>query len=332
MADAFWVGTYTADQGGSAEGILRVERARDGVLTFARTAATTASPSYLVADGAALYAVGEGDGTVAEFTIADGRLQFASRQPVAGPYPCHLSVAPGIIIAASYGDGTLTVLPIDQSPHSLGGRLGAATQAVRATGGGPRPQQESAHAHSTLVMGDVVLSADLGADRVLVHSLVDGELVRITEVVMPAGSGPRDLVLHPSGRVLVLAELSCEVYTLERSSLGWVIVASTTLAGAEPFDQAAAIAPTADARFAFVGLRGSDRISRVAIAADATPVGDGWVSSLGRHPRHLVVTDAELLVSNQHSNQIVRFGIDESGALTHLQSLDVPSPTFVLNA
>jgi 6-phosphogluconolactonase (cycloisomerase 2 family) len=287
------------------------------------------SPSYLARSADRLFAVGEADGTVSEFSVSGDDLHFLGTQPVAGTFPCSIGVLDdgAAIGVACYGDGVIDVHPVID-----GGMLAKTSQSLRGEGSSIRPQQEGPHAHDVLqVDATTVLTTDLGTDHVYIHTLADGTLTRTGSVAVPAGSGPRDLVLHPSGAVWVLAELSGELIVLEPSAEGYELAGSVPLPGAEEGDHASAVAPSADGRFVYVGLRGSNRISLLTSSTDGRrfePI--GYVDCGGAWPRHLVVDGEFLRVANQLSNSVATFLLGDDGIPQPHSSLSVPSPTYLL--
>jgi 6-phosphogluconolactonase len=325
-AERIWVGGYTEDLGGAAEGITLVRVSDDGSLEDHGLAIATDSPSYLTRAGEMLYAVGEGDPSVSAFKIVGDELHFHGTQDAAGPEPCAVTVLGDrrLLAVACYGDGT-----IDVHPLAADGAIGKTGQSLRGEGASSRINQFGPHAHAVLAVEDsTVLTTDLGTDHVYIHSF-DGELLtRTASVDFPTGTGPRDLRRHPSGTILVLGELSGELFVL---SPAFEIIASIALPGAEADDHAAAIGLTDDGRFAYVGLRGSDLVSVVEITDDGTGLeGIGSVPCGGAWPRHLVVDGALLRVANQLSNSVVTFTIGDDGIPARHSSLHVPSPTYLL--
>lgn len=322
-----WVGGYTDDMGGSALGIGRIRRGEDGRLDFAGLAAGIDSPSFLHRHGDVIYAVGEGNNTVSAFRVRDTELLFLGSQDTAGGSPCSLTIAGGFLVAACYADGVIDVHPL--APN---GSLLRTSQSLDDSGRGPHGAQERPHAHDAVQVDDrTVLTADLGTDRVHIHRLSADGLARVGAVQLPAGSGPRDLVVHPSGNVLLLAELSNEVFVLRGSGDGYEVAGSVALPGAERGDHAAGLALSSDGRFAFAGLRGSDLISVVSVGEDGVvlaPVtsvycGGGW-------PRHLAVDGDELYVANQLSNSVSTFTVGDDGVPAFRGSIHVPSPAYLL--
>lgn len=326
-----WVGSYTADTGGLSEGIGRIEREADGTLTWHGIVAATDSPSFLTLtlSGDTMYAVGEGAASVSAFRISGNELQFLGSQDAAGESPCSVAVLgdDALLAVACYRNGAVGVHRIQP-----GGSITRHIQTLFDSGSGPNEAQDGPHAHDVLrVDAATVLSTDLGTDRVHVHVLDEGGLTRTSSVQLPPGSGPRDLRRHPSGLVWVLTELSGEVFVLHRDGDGFAITSSIGLPGFEQGDHAAALVLGGDGRFAYAGIRGSNRISVLAVEAGGAlllPVtsvdcGGGW-------PRHLAVDGDLLYVANQLSSSVASFDLGADGVPAFRASIDVPSPSYLL--
>ncbi len=324
-----WVGGYTDDMTGTAQGIQLLGVAADGSLEDRGLAVAADSPSFLVASGDMVYAAGEASRIVSAYRVAGDELRFLGLQNTAGELPCALAVLGdrSALAVACYGDGT-----VDVHPLAPDGALHKTAQSLRGEGRSSRINQTGPHAHAALQVDETtVLTTDLGTEDVYVHSF-DGEiLTRTGTVKFPALTGPRDVLLHPSGRVWVLGELSHEVFVLERDGEGFTIGGSAALPGAEEGDHAAALALSSDGRFAYAGLRGSDRVAVLAVDDDGatlTPVGSVW--SGGGWPRHLVIDGDYLRVANQLTNSVVTFTLGDDGMPRQHSSLVVQSPTYLL--
>ena len=188
------------------------------------------SPAFLALDPTQrfLYAVNDKDtheglpmGTIEAYAIDahDGGLTLLNRQPLSlsGVRPRHLAVSPDgrNVVVAIDGGGAYNVLPIAED-----GRLGRVSGILKETGSGPNTEHQDA-AHPQMVMFDTtgqhVLSADMGSDRLNVFTLgVDGIVVRDSSTT-DAGSGPRQIAMHPEGHLLFVANelngsLSCYGY------------------------------------------------------------------------------------------------------------------------
>lgn len=328
-AKRIWVGGYTDDMNGSAEGIGVLLVEADGSLTDHGVAVAAESPSFLAQSGDLVFAVSEAQGAVSAYRAVDNELHFLGIQSTAGTLPCALAVLGdnAALAVACYGDGT-----VDIHPLSPGGTLEKTGQSLRGVGTGTRINQDGPHAHAVLQLdAKTVLTTDLGTDDVYVHTLSGDLLSRVGSVKLPAGSGPRDLVLHPSGVVLVLTELSNELFVLSRDGLEFSIVTSIVLPGSEEGDHGAALSLGAGGKFAYSALRGTDLIAVIEVSSDGrTLTAVGSVGSGGGWPRHLVVDGERLRVANQLTNSVVTFALGADGMPTKESSLFVPSPTYLL--
>ncbi|MCU1559016.1 MAG: hypothetical protein JWN09_3011, partial [Microbacteriaceae bacterium] len=197
---------------------------------------------------------------------------------------------------------------------------------LQGTGAGPHPAQEGPHAHSTLVVGETVLSTDLGADRVYVHRRDGAELVRTGFGELPPGTGPRDF-LAANGRIYLLGELSGALFLIDDSAT--VLARGAAVADWADGDHAAALAIDASGRFLYVGLRGSNRIA-IARADDLSPLAS--IPTGGDWPRHLWIADDLLYVANQLSSTVTSFRIHPGTGIPQPIAApeDVPSPTYIL--
>ena len=159
------------------------------------------------------------------------------------------------------------------------------------------------------------------------------------ELALPRDSGPRHLVQHPGGSVLVVTEYSIEVAVVQRSpesgtfSLAGMVPATT--AGALPGDSAAEIALAADGRHAYVGVRGSNRIGVLEVDAGGSvvrPVAD--VASGGDWPRHHLVRNGRLHVAHERSGDVVTYLLDPATGLPGeaVGRVDLASPTALVPA
>lgn len=309
----FLVGGYGPDMGGTASGMLWARSAADGRLEIRGLAAELDSPAWITVDGPRVFVALEGAGAIVELERVGSRLAPVAHH-VVGTYPCHIAAADGMPVVACYGDGTV---------WTPSGALEGSGER------GPLEAQDGPHAHHVLRLADGrVLTLDLGTDLMHLHHVEGGALVRYDELAFPPGTGPRDLLVLPDGRLAVVGEWSCELLLLEPMGTTFEIVQILPLPGATPVDdQAAALGLSADGRFVFAGIRGSNRIATLALDADAVrPV--GWVPSGGDWPRHLVVDGEFVHVANQLSNAIATFRVQPDGTLAPAgEPVMVPSPT-----
>lgn len=293
------IGGYGADMGGEAVGIRRAVSDPGGGFALGDVAAELPSPSWIAVAGDRVYAALEGTGELAVLTTS---LELIERVPAGGTLPCHIGVAGSTAIVACYGDGTVAVHP-DGGPVRM------------LAGAGPDP-----HAHHVLVQDERILTLDLGDDALHVHDL---EMTRLATVQLPQGTGPRDLLALPDGRLVVLGEHSGELLLLAPVL---EIVQRERLTGFEEGDQAAGLA-LVHGRYIAAGVRGSNRLSMTALTdAGLAPIAS--VPTAGDWPRHLVADGAFVHVANQLSSSVATFAIDADGIPQLVgEPVAVPSPT-----
>ena len=348
-----YVGTYTD---GESRGIYRfVLDAASGEATAPRLAVPSESPSFLAIHphGDVLYAVnetaefeGEKTGAVSAFAIDpdSGDLRLLNQRPSMGEHPCHLLLdgAGRNLLVANYTGGNLSVFPV-----AADGSL-KAPSAVRAhQGSGPnRRRQEGPHAHGLALSPDqrFALVADLGADRVFVHRF-DPALGTLEPNAPPSaavepGSGPRHLVLHPSGKhAYAINELASTItvfqYRAASGTLETVQTITTLPPGFEGKSSTAEIAVSPDGRFVYGSNRGHDSVAVFAVddgSGRLTPA--GHVPTGGRTPRHFAIDESGrlLLAANQGSDTVTVFRLDPDTGLPSAmgEPVRVPKPVCLL--
>jgi len=355
--DLIWTGSYTADSGGSGAGIGAVAAAADGTLRWLGVAAAADSPSFLAVHPTlpVVYAVAEHARTVRAYRRAGGfGLEPAGPALPAGDAACHVAVEPSgrFLVVCCWGDGQVLFYELDADGGIMGGTAAAESRDPYGDvpgGGAPERQERPSRAHAALMLADGrVMTTDLGHDLLRIWDVRYGPgrasgsglgPVLEQEVVLPRGSGPRHLVQHPGGNVFVVTEYSIEVAVAVLSPgagdfrLGFV--GPATAGGALPGDSAAEIALAAGGRHAYVGVRGSNRVSVLEVEAGGTalrPVAD--VPSGGKWPRHHLVRDGSLHVAHERSGDVVTFFLDAETGLPGVPAdrLHVASPTALVPA
>ena len=319
---SWWVGGWGADQDGEALGITLLTSRPDGSLGDPTLAVATESPSMLAVDGDALLVASEGRGTVDVFVPVPGGLTLASSAPAGGRSTCSIARWGSLVLAANYTDGTIGVI-----------EDGELIQVLEGQGSGPRPQQRSAHAHAVFPVDDsAMLSLDLGSDQIHVHGREGSRVVRRASVSVPPGSGPRDIIRHPSGALYVLGELGGELFVFDWIDGMPVAASSAPVPGAEPGDHGSAIAFGEGGRFVYTALRGSNRIAVLEASEDGRELtAVGWVSCAGDWPRHLVVDGDLLHVANQLSHEVATFRLGGDGIpVLVAPPVRVLSPTYLV--
>lgn len=197
----------------------------------------------------------------------------------------------------------------------------------------------SSHAHAAAFLPDGrIATTDLGFDLVRIWRPTAGGLTLDHEVVLPLGTGPRHMVVHPSGHLHVVTEYSCEIFTLAAQPDGrWALAAATTVS---PAAQAGADFPAELSRSRggetlYAGIRGSNTIAALRVRGAGESVEPFALAESGVDwPRHHLVHDGALLVAGQRSNDISVLDLDErTGAPRGIRHRTwAPTPTHLLLA
>ncbi|MCU1480725.1 MAG: 3-carboxymuconate cyclase [Subtercola sp.] len=337
------------------------------------------SPSFLAVHPSlpVVYAVAERSETVAAYrrvavsdsqdaaaTFATGAPQL---EPFGEPWPagaavCHVAVDPlgRFAVACCWGDGQVVLYELDSEgaivdrfvgapatdPHVEAAAAEADVAGMLArTGFAAR----TSRAHCSLVLADGrIMTTDLGFDLVRVWTFVPGAGLALDhELELPFWSGPRHLVAHPNGSVLIVTEYSVEVVVLAPQPAGSAEPAASglprftvaqispaTARAARPLDGGAEIALSDDARFVYVTVRGSNSLTtlRVDDRGHVHPLAD--LSTGGDWPRHHVVVGSTLLIAHERSSQVTLFALHAASGLPSgpTQQLAVEAPTALIPA
>jgi 6-phosphogluconolactonase (cycloisomerase 2 family) len=145
------------------------------------------------------------------------------------------------------------------------------------------------------------------------------------------------MVEHPSGNVFIVSEYSVEVFVVgpEAGTYELVFRGPATAGGSQEGDSAAEICLDTQGDFAYAGVRGSNLISVLEVAAGGTeliPVKD--FDSGGDWPRHHLVRGSWLHVAHERSDNIATFELAPVTGLPGrvLHDLGTPSPTALVSA
>ena len=340
-----YLGTSTGGKSATSKGIYRARLdMNSGALSAPELVAETNSPGFLAihpnrrflyAANESVLVSGERIGAASSFKIdpATGDLQLINSQAAHGKGPCHITIdsTGQAALVANYSSGNVVALPIKPD-----GSLGEVSANVQHAGSSANPRrQEGPHAHSIYPdpTNRFALSCDLGTDQVLVYRL-DPQQATITPndppfATVAAGSGPRHLAFHPSGKfAYVLTELLNTVIAFEwdprRGVLSEIQTISTLPDGYAEKTYGSEIAVHPNGRFVYTANRGHDSLAVFAVdestgkltSRGQTPIG-------GTFPRHFAIdpTGKFLIAANQHSNDLTIFRIDAmSGSLTPINS------------
>lgn len=226
-------------------------------------------------------------------------------------------------------DPTAAVDPYASDPNRLDRSLSPSKD------GNPRVS----HAHAAAFLPDGrIATTDLGYDLVRIWRPAPTGLTLDHEVVLPRGSGPRHMVVHPSGHLHVVTEYSCELFTLAADREGrWGLVAGTPVSAiATPgHDYPAELSRSKDGETLYAGVRGSNTVAALRVRGSGERVEPLALADAGVDwPRHHLVHDGALLVAGQRSDEITVLDLDDrTGAPGRIRHrTPAPAPTHLLLA
>ena len=277
--------------------------------------------------------VGNAHASVFAFSVdaATGQLSKLSQVDSGGGGATYLSLAGGpSLLVANYGTGQVSVLPIQPD-----GSLLSAASIQTDYGTGPTPRQSSPHAHGAVMdkSGKFVLATDLGADRIFIYRF-DAATRQLKPsdppfVTAPPGSGPRHLVLSPSGRfVYALFEMGSEIATYEWNSKSGILkplnIMSTLPADSTGEKSAGEILLSPDGRYLYV----SNRVESTIVAYAVNTKTGGLkqiqrIASGGAQPWSISIDPSGrwMVVANEPSGLVTVFSHDpKSGLLSPTDS------------
>lgn len=328
-----FVGGYTAESAGHAVGVSSLLNEKTGkrvqldlVSTLELTSPTWLSrhPSLPV-----LLATGESNpGTLSSLRWDDdGALTLLSTVETAGDGACHVAVTDDgrYAIVSSYRSGVLSVVAIAEN-----GILSSVGDSMEFVGSGPDAERQAGpHAHQVVVVGDELLSCDLGGDQIHRLRIDDGVIYPAGDPIrLPAGSGPRHLVVAQD-LLVVACELSGDLWVGRREDHGWVQTQVVPTSARDGHVQPSGI--DTDGTRVYVANRGVDTIAVFdldPIAGTLSPAAE--FDCGGAWPRAITLDGGLLWVSNQNSDTISVFEVSPLPPSGPTAQISVPSPTGVV--
>jgi len=310
------------------------------------------NPSYLALEktGKAMYVVNElktyhglQTGTVSAYRIGahPWELQLLNVQITNGTDPCHISLdrTGKFVAVANFASGSVAVYPI-----LADGKLGEPVGFSQHTGSSVNlKRQAGPHAHAVVFdpSNHYLLVPDLGLDKIIVYEFNENTgsiALETTKVVhIAAGSGPRYLEYHPSGKFAYLInELSStiNVFAIDcQNCLFQEIQTISTLP--ENYSGSSTCADLhihPSGKFLYASNRGHDSLAVFDIDSENGYLSwKGCIPTKGKTPRNFAIDpDGKyLLVANQDTDNIVAFSIDSTNGLLTEIGIEIPVPTPV---
>jgi 6-phosphogluconolactonase len=250
-------------------------------------------------------------------------MEFINTVSSQGNSPCYITLdkTGKVVLCANYGSGTVAAFPVLND-----GSVGEAPAAIQHTGKGPRPEQESAHAHMIIQSphNDFVYACDLGTDNIYVYKLDTNKGLLVSTGITyktQSGAGPRHLAFHPTKHyAYVVNELNGTIEVMTADSLSGNLnrlqIVSTLTGEMGKEASCADIHLTPAGNFLYASNRG--KVNNLAMYAVDQVTGKlsliGHQPVKGKTPRGFVIdpTGTFLLVANQDSDNVVTFRIDPS--------------------
>ena len=329
-----------------------------------------ADPTFLaLASGRkALYAAchvnrfeNEPGGAVVAFDIdpASGQLTRLNHQIVKHPHASHITLdrqETFASIASTFG-GAVTLFPLgpgnevcpasqavvhDGEPGMAVGDTPAASAWDKVPGVnffGRHPwvsgkhEENLTYPHCTLVDSDndTLYVADMGMDRLYVHSIDRSGPQLIQREWLAIEGGPRMLAKHPSKPYLFVLAEPGSTLTMCRTTPGEPVEVVSTVSTLEPGHEnpfgASGIAAHPSLDFVFVSNRGDDSLATFSVSDSGLKLESSI--PVGVRPRHLSVDPSgrHVLCSNTYSNTISVFEINGTdGSLKQVNEIAVGTP------
>lgn len=251
-----------------------------------------------------------------------------------GPTSICLDASGKNALVADFGSGCTNVFRIMPD-----GRLGQQTASLVHFGSGPNVRQKSPHAHEVVLSPDnrYLIAPDLGADRVFISEFdaLTGGLVPHNPPFyqMPAGSGPRQVVFHPSGKFMYLMnELTAKMTVFAWNATDGVLSEIQTMPAGAENASGGAIVMSKDGRYLYSNTRVDNSVEVFAIdQLKGTLSEPKRVVSGGKTPWGIALdpTGDHLLVMNMDSNSVSTFRVDRRTGNLKLAGPDFSVPTPV---
>jgi 6-phosphogluconolactonase len=338
------VGTYTS---GKSHGIYIYDFNSNNAEANLRDSAKASNPSFIAVspDKKYVYAVNEngkdqngGKVSAFKFNKANKKLTFINQQSSMGEHPCYITTDKkgDWVIAGNYSTGNVSVFSV--APD---GGVSESVNTLQHQGSSVnKSRQGSPHVHATVLSPDnkYLFVPDLGIDQIVVYGFnaKKGELTpKKQHVKVAAGSGPRHLEFHPSGKWAYLAQEmagTVTAFSYSKGELKEQQVISMLPAEYKGEGTSADIHVSPDGKFLYASNRNpSNTIAIFKIdAANGSLTLVGHQSTMGNAPRNFSFDPSGklLLVANQDTNNIVVFTIDQqTGLLTDTgKQIEVPNP------
>jgi 6-phosphogluconolactonase len=270
---------------------------------------------------------GKASGAVSSFRIDQetGALTYLNTKASHGTDPCHLIVdkTGKNVLIANFASGSVCVLPIAED-----GSLKEASCVIQHEGKSVDPKRQAGpHAHAVEIDANnrYVFVPELGGDTVMIYEL-DPDAGKITPnknqpfIRMAPGAGPRQLVMHPNGKLAFLinelnSTMTSYAYDPSRGTLSEIMTLPTLPKDFSGHSSCAEVQIHPSGKFLYGSNRGHDSIVIYGVDASTGRLTlIGHEPTRGKIPRNFEVHPGGefLAAANQDSDNVVLFRIDTS--------------------
>lgn len=318
--DVYLLACASKEDGG---GICQYEVNSEGKLIFLSRDACD-YPMYSVQNGAFLHTVlryeaGLETGCdIVQPILSDGALGVPEKaRSSLGEVPCHLTVWEGNTYLVNYVTGNVVKNGELVRQHE---------------GNGPHAtRQEKAHTHFVSPLPDGLLGVcDLGTDTLHIY---DANLVPVSTARVPAGYGIRHFVWKKVGdgyQIYAINELLPSVSRFAYAEGKATYLDTVAIPRVEPRCTAAAIRLSPDGTKLYTSVRGENILSVFDVSADGKPKLLQSVCCGGAGPRDFDVTDTHLICTNQLSNSVTVFALENGLIGKMTDEISLPNPLCVV--
>lgn len=235
--------------------------------------------------------------------------------PTKGVVACHLCIDGENVYAVNYLSGNVVKLPkgtVDQH-NGKGVNL---------------PRQDAPHTHFVCLTPDkkYVCVTDLGLDKIFVY---DKDLNYINSFSVPSGHGCRHLAFNESGEICYCVNELKSTVTVFRYSDGNFNRLESYSALPENFSgENLSAAIRVDKGYLYVSNRGHNSITCFKIKGEELE----YIKSTdcgGKSPRDFDITDDIMYVTNEQSDNVTVFSVQNGQLIKKDEELKIPSPLCV---
>ena len=320
----FCIGSY------SSKGITCLNF-KDGIFEQSSILSDFADCSYITKNKNFLYSVIESSCRVVSYKQKGNSFSFLNTSSSFGDSPCYLTVdkVNNILYVANYEGGSFCAFQLN-SDGKIGDKLYF-----------EKFEDNISHIHFIALSSDnnYLFVIDLGADKIYAYKICKKphfSLSLCDTFCFPSNTGPRHLVFDNYHHLHVIAENSCEIYTLSFHEEAFSFLFKTSLfhnsLKKELNDTGCAI--KINKNFLYATLRGKNLICVFEIFENKLNFVQS-ISCNGSTPRDISFdnTCQYLICANQSSNNLSVFSIsvnDNTNHLTFKNTFSISNPSCIL--